>query len=78
MANWLEQPFLENGIVSSNHRSLQEIDEERALAQAIVDTIREPLLVLDQNLRVVDANRAFYGTFKINPCKVIAWTSLDF
>ena len=72
MANWLEQPFLENGIVLSNHRSLQEIDEERALAQAIVDTIREPLLVLYKNLRVVDANRAFYGTFKIDLCEIIA------
>ena len=31
-----------------------------ALAQAIVDTIREPLLVLDEDLRVVTANRSFY------------------
>ena len=31
-----------------------------------MDTIRDPLLVLDQNLRVVTANRAFYQTFKMN------------
>ena len=30
----------------------------RALAQAIVDTVREPLLVLDKDLRVVAASRA--------------------
>jgi two-component sensor histidine kinase len=36
------------------------------LAQAIVDTIREPLLVLDKDLRVVTANRSFYLTFKMN------------
>ena len=36
-----------------------------ALAQAIVDTIREPLLVLDKDLRVVTANRSFYLTFSM-------------
>jgi len=34
-----------------------------ALAQAIVDTIRDPLLVLDQDLRVITANRSFYQMF---------------
>ena len=37
--------------------------EGRTLAQAVVNTIREPLIVLDKNLRVVTANRAFYLTF---------------
>ena len=36
------------------------------LAQAIVDTIRDPFLVLDQHLRVVTANRAFYQIFMMN------------
>ncbi|MGP0090666.1 MAG: response regulator [Xanthobacteraceae bacterium] len=36
-----------------------------ALTQAIVDTIREPLLVLDKDLRVVTASRSFYKTFKM-------------
>ena len=34
-------------------------------AQDIVDTIREPLLVLDDNLRVQSANPAFYRTFQL-------------
>jgi two-component sensor histidine kinase len=38
----------------------------RALAQAIVDTVREPLLVLDRDLRVVAASRSFYLTFRVN------------
>ena len=29
------------------------------LARAIVDTVREPLLVLDRDLRVVAASRSF-------------------
>ena len=44
-----------------------DLDAGRALAQAIVDTIRDPLLVLDQQLRVVTASRAFCRTFRMNP-----------
>jgi two-component sensor histidine kinase len=36
----------------------------RHLRQAIVDTVREPLLVLDKELRVLAASRSFYLTFK--------------
>ena len=36
-----------------------------ALAQGIVDTTREPLVVLDQDLRVVAASRAFYSKFDV-------------
>lgn len=39
--------------------------DEHTLAQAIVDTIREPLLVLDKELRVVAASRSFYQTFNM-------------
>jgi chemotaxis protein methyltransferase CheR len=38
-----------------------------AFAQGIVDTVREPLLVLDKDLRVIDASRSFYSAFKVNP-----------
>src|SRR5215207_4204478 len=35
------------------------------LAKAIVDTVREPLLVLDVDLRIVVASRSFYRTFEM-------------
>ena len=38
-----------------------------ALAQGIVDTVREPVLVLDQDLRVIAASRSFYSSFKVKP-----------
>src|ERR1700726_2252212 len=38
-----------------------------ALAQGIVDTVREPVLVLDKHLRVIAASRSFYSGFKVNP-----------
>jgi two-component sensor histidine kinase len=38
-----------------------------ALAQSIVDTVREPVLVLDKGLRVIAASRSFYSQFKVRP-----------
>jgi two-component sensor histidine kinase len=38
-----------------------------ALAQGIVDTVREPVLVLDEKLRVIAASRSFYSVFKVSP-----------
>src|ERR1700736_1869666 len=46
---------------------LTEIEEARAFAQAIIDAVREPVLVLDQDLRVITASRSFYRTFKVGP-----------
>src|SRR3984893_2967345 len=37
-----------------------------AFSQNIVDTVREPLLMLDTTLRVHSANRAFYQTFHVS------------
>ena len=38
-------------------------------AEDIVDTVREPLLVLDATLRVQSANRSFYETFAVTPAE---------
>jgi PAS domain S-box-containing protein len=43
----------------------------RKYAESIIDTIREPLIVLDQNLRVVSASRSFYEVFKVKPEETI-------
>ena len=40
-------------------------DDARAFAETITDTIREALLVLDGNLKVVSANKVFYRNFEI-------------
>jgi two-component system CheB/CheR fusion protein len=44
----------------------QEIRSTLVSASAIVDTLREPFLVLDNNLKVIFANNAFYSHFKVN------------
>ncbi len=43
------------------------VDDIQNYAQNIVDTVREPLLILDATLRVRSANRAFYQTFHVSP-----------
>src|SRR5580704_6659562 len=45
---------------------LRQFEEARVFAQAIVDTVREPFLVLDQDLRVLAASRSFYSAFKVS------------
>ena len=44
----------------------QSVREARDFAENIVDTVREPLIVLDQDLRVVSANSSFYNTFRVS------------
>lgn len=43
------------------------LENANILAHAIVNTIPEPFLVLDANLRVLVASRSFYATFKVDP-----------
>jgi PAS domain S-box-containing protein len=42
------------------------VEDIQNYAQNIVDTVREPLLILDTTLRVRSANRAFYKTFHVS------------
>jgi two-component system, chemotaxis family, CheB/CheR fusion protein len=48
-------------------QSAQHLMESKNYAETIVETVREPLLVLDLNLRAITANRAFYETFQVMP-----------
>src|SRR5271163_4654595 len=45
------------------------VEDIQTYAQNIVDTVREPLLILDATLRVRSANRAFYQTFHVSPAE---------
>ena len=42
------------------------VEDIQNYAQNVVDTVREPLLILDATLRVRSANRAFYQTFQVS------------
>jgi len=51
----------------ADHSPLSAITDGHTLAEAIVETVRESLLVLDRDLRVVAASRSFYRTFRVEP-----------
>jgi two-component system CheB/CheR fusion protein len=44
--------------------------EARAYFEGIFNTVRQPLVVLDEHLRFVSANRAYYETFRLRPRQV--------
>jgi len=45
----------------------ERIEDVCSLAQIIVETVREPLLVLDHDLKVLVASSSFHKTFDIDP-----------
>ncbi len=53
--------------ITEREQAAAAVREARILAEAIVQTVREPLLVLNAELRVQSANRSFYQTFQVTP-----------
>lgn len=47
------------------NRLNNELEQARNYSNAIIETLHEPLLVLDKNLRIVRANTAFYSFFEL-------------
>jgi len=60
--------FFDIDIIKKNLESSQ---EAREYAEAIVDTVRESLLVLDAGLHIESANKAFYQIFKVSPADTV-------
>ena len=68
-------PTLDHGFVM--HIVLNQIDERKRIelevlaakeyAENIVETVREPMLVLDAELKIRSANHSFYSTFGVAP-----------
>ena len=68
-------PTLDHGFVM--HIVLNQIDERKRIelevlaakeyAENIVETVREPMLVLDAELKILSANHSFYSTFGVAP-----------
>ncbi|OGP53771.1 MAG: hypothetical protein A2162_03290 [Deltaproteobacteria bacterium RBG_13_52_11b] len=48
-------------------RAKRAVQESREYAESIVETVREPLVVLDADLKVISVNPSFYQTFKVTP-----------
>jgi len=57
--------------ITERKRLKTEIQDAREYAENIVETVREPLVVLNSNLRILTANHSFYDTFKVTPEETI-------
>jgi two-component system, chemotaxis family, CheB/CheR fusion protein len=53
--------------LSAQQHSEQALREAKDTAEKIVETVREPLLVLTPDFHVVSANPAFYNMFQVSP-----------
>ncbi|MFA5259615.1 MAG: PAS domain-containing protein [Candidatus Omnitrophota bacterium] len=55
----------------------QEIQDAREYAECIIDAVREPLVVLGQDLKIISVSRSFYDTFKVKPEETIGQLIYD-
>lgn len=53
--------------ITAARKAQDEIRKAKEFSESIVDTVREPLLVLDSQMRVVSANSSFYRKFQVGP-----------
>lgn len=52
---------------TTEQKKMQDELREAIVYEGIVQTVREPLIVLNKDLQVIKANKAFYQTFKTAP-----------
>jgi PAS domain S-box-containing protein len=65
--------LLKNAEASATGLNLVKAEAQgaRIYAENIIETMREPLLVLDEDLKILSSNRSFYATFNAKPTETI-------
>src|SRR3989338_835501 len=53
------------------------VTSSKEYADSIINTVREPLIALDQDLRVVTVSRSFYEFFKVKPEETVGQLIYD-
>ncbi|MCF8227034.1 MAG: PAS domain S-box protein, partial [Bacteroidales bacterium] len=58
---------------SDNHKnkSIETADEINKFNEDVIDTVREPLLAIDKDFKVIKASRSFYKSFKVTAGETI-------
>jgi len=57
--------------------SEKSLTQSREYDENIINTVREPLIVLNQDLRVLSVSRSFYGVFKVKPEETVGQLIYD-
>ncbi|NTW89126.1 MAG: PAS domain S-box protein, partial [Desulfobulbaceae bacterium] len=57
--------------LKQSENKLEQTELAKNYAENIIDTVREPLLVLDAGLKIISANRGFYNAFRVTPDETI-------
>jgi PAS domain S-box-containing protein len=70
-----------NDLMSNYQKELeiakQSADEASDFAESVINTVREPLISLDKDLRVVAVSRSFYEFFKVKPEETVGQLIYD-
>src|SRR4030066_1374107 len=53
--------------IAERKRAEETLEKAQKYTESMVETIREPLIVLTPDLRVITANHSFYETFHLTP-----------
>jgi two-component system CheB/CheR fusion protein len=63
--------------ITGNRSAELAVEEARRYAESVINTVREPLIALDQDLRVVTVGRSFYEFFKVKPEETVGHLIYD-
>jgi len=56
-----------SNLARASNEMVAKLKTSQEYAESIINTVREPLIALDQDLRVVTVSRSFYDFFKVSP-----------
>jgi len=63
--------------IEQRKKTDQLAQDARNYAESIINTVREPLISLDKDLRVVTVSRSFYDVFKVKPAETVGQLIYD-
>ena len=65
-------------------KAIEDADEAKKIAldlsdfsQSVIDTVREPMIALDSDLRVISVSRSFYEFFQVDPKETMGYLIYD-